>query len=294
MNKIVYIEKTDIFSTLTTFVYCFMWQLYAAEQQGIDGYINCPNGLVPGRWLQSYIDSEKFSKEPNAWNWYFKQPKINYPAPRSESEIWTWETDGEKMKGHSLMAQPLSVIKDYYKKNLHFSDEVNQRGEALVKKYNIDFANTIGITWRGTDIYLDGRPRLPIEVYFPFIDDILEKQPGLRIMATAEEQTILQPLLNRYPQAFNIDEFVSAPVGSKHNPERNDNRSGFERGIQPALMVWLFSKCAHYIKNRSSTGAVASWLSDGRIVNISHEETLSYLKMDDQVEIEGIKYPLYR
>jgi hypothetical protein len=57
-------------------------------------------------------------------------------------------------------------------------------------------------------------------------------------------------------------------------------------------MVWLFSKCKHYIKNRSSTGAVASWLSEGRIVNIAHEETLSYLKMDDQVEIEGIKYKL--
>jgi hypothetical protein len=57
-------------------------------------------------------------------------------------------------------------------------------------------------------------------------------------------------------------------------------------------MVWLFSKCAHYIKNRSSTGAVASWLSDGRIVNIAHSETLNYDKLDNEVEIEGIKYPL--
>lgn len=293
MSKVVYIEKTDIFSTLTTFVYCFMWQLYAAEQQGISAYLNCPNGLTPGRWLQPYLDSEKFSKGPNAWNWYFKQPHIQSPPPREQCEIWTWE-GWQDQTPVPLMAQPLSVIKDFYKKNLHFSDEVEERGQAIVKKYGLDFKEIIGISWRGTDIYLDGRPRLPIEVYFPFIDDILEKQPDLVIMATAEEQTILDPLLKRYPNSFVIEEFISSPFESKHNPERLSNVSGFERGLQPALMVWLFSKCAHYIKNRSSTGAVASWLSSGRIVNLCHEETLSYLKMDDQVEIEGVKYPLYR
>jgi len=57
-------------------------------------------------------------------------------------------------------------------------------------------------------------------------------------------------------------------------------------------MVWLFSKCAHYIKNRSSTGAVASWISDGRIVCLGHEETLSYNLAYDYVEIKGKKYTL--
>jgi hypothetical protein len=124
------------------------------------------------------------------------------------------------------------------------------------------------------------------------MDEIMERQPDCRIACTAEEERILDPLLARYPNAFLIEEFKQAPFESKHNPERFSPMSGYERGLQPVLMVWLFSKCAHYIKNRSSTGAVASWLSEGRIVNIAHEETLSYLKMDDQVEIEGIKYPL--
>lgn len=281
----IYLEKNDIHSTLTTWIYCAFWQMWSAEQQGINYvYINWPLG----KSLKSYEEFERFKRQPNMYEWYFRQPKIDY-IDLLRNETWTWETWKDPTPG--LMAQPLSVIKDYYKKHLHFSDEVNERGQQIVDKYGIDFSKTIGISWRGTDIYLDGRPRIPIETYFPFIDEVLE--PGMRIMCTAEEETILQPLLNRYPQAFNIDEFVSAPFGAKDNPERNDNRSGFERGLQPALMVWLFSKCAHYIKNRSSTGAVASWLSDGRIVNIAHEETLSYTKMDDQVEIEGKKYSLY-
>ena len=290
MSKNIYIHKQDIHCTLTTYLYCNFWQLYAAEQQGYKGYINWFQG---NGFLKSYEDLEKYKELPNAYDWYFKQPLFDYVPERNET--WTWELDGEKMNGHSLMSQPLSVIKEFFKKHLHFNDETNSSGQLLVDKYGIDFSKTIGISWRGTDIYLDGRPRIPIETYFQFIDEILEKEPDCRIACTAEEQGILVPLFDRYGErAFNIDEFISSPFQSKHNPERLSNVSGYERGLQPTLMVWLFSKCKYYIKNRSSTGAVASWLSDGKIYCIAHAETLNYDKLDNEVEIEGKRYPLYK
>lgn len=278
----IYLEKNDIHSTLTTWLYCHFWMMWAAEQQGRESYIHWPKGL----FLQSYEDANKFAEIPNAYEWYFTQPS---PAPRTET--WTWET-WQDPSPVPFMAQPLQVIKDYYKKHLHFNDETNRRGQLLVDKYNIDFSKTIGITWRGTDVYLDGRPRIPIETYFRFIDDILSREPNLRIMCTAEEERILDPLLARYQCAFKIEEFISSPYESKHNPERLSAVSGYERGLQPALMVWLFSKCAHYIKNRSSTGAVASWLSDGRIVSIAHPENLGFPANTNTAEIEGKLYPL--
>lgn len=282
----VCLEKNDIHATLCTWLYCHFWMMWAAEQQGKDCYINWPTK----KFLQSYEDSNKFKQIPNAFDWFFVQPKM---SANNTSEVWTWET-WEDPSPVSFMAQPLSVIKDYYKKHLHFNEETNKRGQAIVDKYNINFNETIGITWRGTDIYLDGRPRIPIETYFPFIDDILEIQPTLRIMCTAEEESILDPLLARYPQAFKIEEFFSSPFQSQHNPERLSPLSGYERGLQPALMVWLFSKCAHYIKNRSSTGAVASWLSNGRIVSLGHPENLGFPANTNTAEIEGQLYPLYR
>jgi hypothetical protein len=283
----IYLEKNDIHSTLTTWLYCHFWMMWSFEQRGQSVYINWPKG----KSVKSYEDIDSFNhRHYNMYNWYFDQPQYKNGIT-GKPEIFTWEHWIDPVSP-SFMSQPLSVIKDYYKKNLHFNEETNKRGQALVDRYNIDFSKTIGITWRGTDIYLDGRPRIPIERYFRFVDELLERNPDFRIACTAEEERILDPLLARYPNAFLIEEFIQAPLNSKNNPERFSNVTGYERGLQPVLMVWLFSKCAHYIKNRSSTGAVASWLSDGRIVNIAHSETLNYDKLDNEVEIEGIKYPL--
>ncbi len=281
----VYLEKNDIHATLTTWIYCAFWQMWSAEQQGEDVYIN----WTESKCLFDLIDKQKFTEEPNMYNWYFKQPKDT--AGYNEGEVWTWET-WKDTSPVPFMAQPLQVIKDYYKKHLHFNDYVNKRGQEIVDKYGIDFSKTIGITWRGTDNITDGRVTMPIEAYFKYIDMALEQIPDAKIMCTAEEKEVLQPLLDRYPQAFNIDEFHSSPKGSLQNPERHIPISGFERGLQPVLMVWLFSKCAWYIKNRSSTGAVASWLSDGQIVCLGHAETLNYDKLDDMVEINGKRFPI--
>ncbi len=282
----IYLEKTDIHATLTTWIYCAFWQMWSAEQEGKDVYINWSKG----KCLIDLSDDEKFKEEPNMYEWWFWQPKINCVIPQ-RTETWTWEI-WKDTQPVSFMSQPLSVIKKYYKKNLIFNDYVNKRGQEIVDKYQIDFTKTIGLTWRGTDNVTDGRVTIPIEKYYKYIDMALEQIPDARIMCTAEETEVLQPLLNKYPQAFNIDEFYSSPKGSLQNPERHIPLSGFERGLQPVLMVWLFSKCAWYIKNRSSTGAVASWLSDGQIVCLGHAETLNYDKMDNEVEINGKRYEL--
>lgn len=270
----IYLEQTGIHATLTTWIYTSFWQLYAAHQIGKQAYINWPNQSQ--RRLHSYHDAVRFGQQPNMFDWYFRQPDAVDVPPCDE--VWTWEDNPPVVGQYPLMAQPLPVIREFYQKHLRFSDDVERRGRALVAKYDIDFSNTIGVTWRGTDIYLDGRPRLPIELYFPFIDKLLRDRPGMRIACTAEENGILGPLLNRYPSAFVISDFIAAPHGGKDNPERFSPVSGFERGMQPALMVWLFSKCAGYIKNRSSTGAVASWLSNGVIYCLAHNENLDYGK----------------
>jgi hypothetical protein len=297
----VILQKTDIHATLCTWLYCHFHMMYNAEKKGFTPYINWhrgkishPNGAKTIGSLIDLYDADKFNEIPNQYEWYFKQPFADKPIGLTETWIWEFENwgCGINTTNYQLISEPLQVIKDYYKKHLYFNDYVNKRGQEIVDKYKIDFSKTIGITVRGTDNVTDGRVTMPIEAYFKYIDMAIEKIPDAKIMCTAEEKEVLQPLLDKYPQAFNIDEFYSSPKGSLQNPERHIPISGFERGLQPVLMVWLFSKCAWYIKNRSSTGAVASWLSDGQIVCLAHAETLNYDKMDNEVEINGKRFPL--
>lgn len=283
MTRAVYLEKRDIGATLTTWIYCAMWQLYAVEKAGKVGYINWPQDR--SRALQPYWDDGAFSQRPNMYDWYFEQPFFD-KVPECE-EVWTWEHSRPEMGQYCLMGLSLSEIKAFYRKNCRLNSDVKNRGALLANKYSVDFEKTIGITWRGTDCVTDGRPYMSIETYFPFIDEVLNKEPNLRIAATAEEDGVLEPLLKRYPQAFILEEFYRSPRGGMQNPERFSPFSGYERGMQPALMVWFFSQCKHYIKNRSSTGMVASWLSTGRIVCLAHPENGGFGFDLTKAEIEG-------
>src|SRR5262245_40643630 len=142
----IILEKRDFGATLTTWIYCMMWQLWAAEQQGKYCYVNWPKG----KCLRDLADDEKFKKNPNLFEWYFKQPHKNHENDIIEiddyEDTWLWETWVDPSPV-SFMAQPLEVIKDYYKKHLKFSDEVETRGNWLQAKYKINFSETIGITW---------------------------------------------------------------------------------------------------------------------------------------------------
>jgi hypothetical protein len=249
-----------------------MWQLWTAEQMGFDGYINWPQRH--SRSLYALQDPAAFAQTPNMYDWYFTQPKIATPPPREK--VWEWEHCPE-LGVHPFMSQPVEAIRAYYQENFKFNAAVNARGDGLVQKYGLNFDKLIGVSWRGTDSIIDGRPRLPIEVYFSFIDEILAQEPDLRIFATAEEDQVLEPLLKRYPQAFTIPEFFSAPHGARDNPDRTVPLSGYERGMCPALLVWILSKCKHYIKNRSSIGFVSSYLSNGNIICLAHPENSGYV-----------------
>lgn len=264
----VVIEKSDTGATLSTWLYCAMWQLYTAREMGLAGYVNWPQR--ENRSLLAHQDPEAFERCPNMYEWYFEQPFLK-EAPPPGTLTWEWERCHET-GAHVLMGQPLAFIKAWYQRHLLFNADMRARADALAAKYSIDFGNTIGVSWRGCDSVDDGRPRQPIERYFPALDAILENEPGLRILATAEETTVVEKIQARYPQTFTIDEFFSAPWGYKLHSEFVNPVSGFERGAQTCGLLQLLSRCKHYVKNRSNMSYTASYLSNGNIVCIDHPE----------------------
>jgi hypothetical protein len=284
MNS-VYLEKTDIGATLATWIYCSMQMLYYADNIGLKGYISWP----PNRSLQPHQDQAAWARCPNMYEWWFKQPYFDSAPPRGE----TWIAELAGVGPRNLFFQPLDAIKQYYRDHVVFNAEVKSRVDMAAVKYgNLDRA--IGVSWRGCDSTDDGRPRLPIEVYYPFIDDILAEDPGLKILATAEEATVVDKLKARYPQTVAIDEAFSAPWEYRKHSEYVNPASGYERGVQTCLMVGLLSQCKYYVKNRSSMSSWAAWLSRGKIINLAHPENLGFNFDLTKAEIDGKLVPLYR
>lgn len=204
------------------------------------------------------------------FSWYFEQPQAK-THPGAGARVLQWETMTETGT-HPLMSLPLAEIKAWYQSHLIFNADAKAWVQKLIDKYAIDFTKTVGVAWRGCDSVDDGRPRVAIEEYFPALDAIMEKEPDLRIFATAEEATIIDALLARYPSAFAIPEFFSAPHGYKLHSEFVNPVSGYERGMQTCGLLQILSKCKHLVKNRSNMSYTASYLSNGNIVCIRHPE----------------------
>ncbi len=299
--KTIYIEKTDISGTLSNWVYCGLWQMYTAEKLGMRSYIHWPHDRK--RALAHYYDDKKFKEVPNMWDWYFEQPMLDSAPPRED--VWMWEQPrpdlAHALNDHYLYSS-VGQIRAFYQKYLKFKPAVISRGNAIIAKYGVDPDKTTGVMWRGTESIHDGRPRMPIETYYPFIDDILYdsalagKSDEIRIMCSAEEETIIDPLLRRYPKnAFTVSEFAMSPLMAQErgdNPEKFMKCSGYEKGMQPAVLMYVFSKCKHLIKNRCTTSSIASWLSNGRTVCLAHPENLGHGFDITKAEIDGQLVPL--
>lgn len=266
--KAVLLEKSDTAATLSTWLYCAMWQLYTVEKMGDVGYVNWPN--QKNRSLLPHQDPAAFARCPNMFEWYFEQPQLKV-HPGGTARVMEWERSPE-LGTYPLMSLPLADIKAWYQSHLLFNVDARAWADRLISKYAIDFDKTIGVQWRGCDSVDDGRPRLAIELYFPYLDAILEKEPDLRIFATAEETTVVDKILARYPNAFTIPEFFSAPWGYKLHSEFVNPASGYERGMQTCGLLQLLSRCKHLVKNRSNMSYTASYLSNGNIVCIQHPE----------------------
>ena len=142
----VYLEKSDTGATLSTWLYCAMWQLYASEQNGHQGYINWPQS--PNRSLHPHQDPDAFSRQPNMFEWYCVQPRWKGgPALPPRELTWLFENNPELVANPHCLS--LESVKSWYQNNLIWNQDVINRAEAIIKKYGLDFNNTMGLSWRG-------------------------------------------------------------------------------------------------------------------------------------------------
>jgi hypothetical protein len=259
MTPCVKLERRDRGSSISSWIALAMNALNAAFAEGMVGYIHWPELKSP----RAYYDAAAFRRRANMFDWYFDQPWCT-DAGATSDETWVFED------AHRLIERyPIANVSTFFRQHLVFNADVVGRLDALLARYSLAPARAIAIAWRGTDNVTDGRARVPIESFFPAIDRILDAEPDLAIVAKPEERGAAEALLRRYPHAIVPAEFFMADTGATSMQDWISPASGYERGMQAALMILLFSKCRYLLKNNANLSDIATRLSFGHVITWS-------------------------
>jgi hypothetical protein len=251
----VRLERIDLRASLSSWITTAMTSLHAAFHEGLGGYINWPTTSSPA----AYRDPDAFSRCANMFEWYFRQPSCQACPPGGRT--WVYETSQAIIGRHSI-----ADARAFYRRHLLFNSEVTCRLETMLHRYRIRPENTIAVSWRGTDSVVDGRPRTPIETYFPVIDAILEAEPDAAIFAKPEEHGAAEALLRRYERVIIPSEFFTAPTGATQMQDWLSTETGYERGMQVILLILTFARCKYLVRNPANLSEIASYLSDGTVL----------------------------
>jgi hypothetical protein len=255
VRSYVSLERKDRGASLSSWINSALNALNAAFGEGLRGYIHWPECRCP----TAYFDREAFARCPNMFEWYFDQSCGQVARPAG-LPIWIYE------ETHAIVSRhPIANYSTFFRRYLRFNSAVTARLEALLAHYGLRPEQAIAVSWRGTDNVVDGRPRIPIDNYFPVIDAILEAEPDIAIVAKPEERGATEALLQRYPKTIVPAEFFIAEAGEKRMQDWVSPASGYERGMQVVLLILLFSRCKYLLKNNANLSDIATRLSDGSV-----------------------------
>lgn len=218
-----------------------------------------------------YYDKYKFLEIPNMWNWYFTQPMINIELLEIDNYPTYLCSDSIVAPSDCVSVGPNNELRSiFYKKYLHFNQDVINQCNQLLKKYKLDLSNTISITFRGTDKWVEAPP-CPIEKYFSTIDTLIEKFPSMKIFVSGDEWESVNSIKLRYPNVITIDEFFLPPKQPAMIDHINQNR-GYYKGLQCVLLILILSTSKFLIGNTSNIFHISRLLSNSKVYYMHNNE----------------------
>ena len=104
-------------------------------------------------------------------------------------------------------------INPLVKKYFTISDRVARREAELTAQYQIDFANTIAVIYRGNDkITETALP--PYEAFFARAQQLAHENPSARFLVQTDELEFLQQFRTRFPSTINFETLPPIPKDS--------------------------------------------------------------------------------
>jgi hypothetical protein len=138
------------------------------------------------------------------------------------------------------------------------SEIVRAKQEELLRKYNIEYENTIGLCYRGTDKWLEIAQIQP-EYYVQEVKRLVAQDPELKVLIQTDQLQIRDRFVRVLGErAFFLSELPvsSSPIGIHAMSESERGISNFELGIRLLAAVTILAKCKYTITH---TGSIGLW-----------------------------------
>jgi len=154
---------------------------------------------------------------------------------------------------------PFDKLTPYIENYFTPSEIVRNKLDELVNKYEIDFNNTIGLWYRGTDKFTELTP-VPPRFYTNEVQRLIPKNPRLRVLLQTDQEQIRDIFVRELGErVFYFSELpvTKSSIGIRNVSREDRGISNFEFGITLLAVVNIFAKCRYLVTH---TGNVSLWM----------------------------------
>ncbi len=259
-------------ASLASYISTMLSMVHSAQLNGHRAWVDW-RGQPAGLYRDAGPDLPE-----NQWLWWLEQPMVA-EAPLA-APLWVYEDPAWRaqcpiagdLPWNAQTAEAIARLRAIVPSLLKIQERVRLLGDGLFARHGLDPAKAVAISIRGTDKHAEAHAA-PAEAYVPVLERLQAQHPGLALWVQAEEAAANAWIRGRFPGAMVMEEFYqvgAAPgfIGSGRMADRTNPKSGYARGLDAVLLLYLFSRCAVLVKNASNLGDLAAGLSTGEIVGV--------------------------
>lgn len=270
MSKIIRVVRKANDFTLFSNAFSAISLVCQAEKEGALAVVDWTEEYSP----IVYRDPEASALiGPNIWEWYFEQPH-GLPIGTPYNHVWEFSDDGNNgfLKYDHFSPENLALKRSVFPRLLRPVCAVTHLADKLLKEYRINPENTVAVQFRGNDSLHDTIPsrkgRKTLEHYYAVIDEAISRHPGFKVWIQTDDVSICADFMRRYPQSVRVNYFEQLSSPNQYT-DRCSPKSGYDRGLDPAAMMVMLSRCAVMVKSVSNLADVAAALGTGEIIHIA-------------------------
>lgn len=210
-----------------------------------------------------YYDADAFREfGSNLWDWCFDQPHEVIPDDgMDETRSFIDAEFPCYFKYNTMDSGDVKYKRSIIPRLLRVKQAVLSRSQDLFGSHDLDPHKTIAFLYRANNKCGECVVR-PLSAYFSVLDAAVCRYPAFKVWFQTDSLVAVSEFRKRYKDSVSVSHFetINDPRGWV---EQFSPRSGYQRAIDAASLMFMLSRCAVLLRNFSNLADMSAALSTG-------------------------------